>query len=93
MHFIEQENPITEKETDGDLSNTVFWVVTWPTEYSTGEDILFNATLQTLEYQFRGGLEADEIAGFFLDQSKAERLANSLLESENRKPPRLESLW
>lgn len=83
---------INERETDGDLSNTLFWVVTWPTDYSTYDDILFNATLQTLEYQFKGGLEADEIAGFFVDQYKAEKFARQVMESKDRTQPRLEDV-
>jgi len=71
---------------------TDFWVVTKPTddavleeypcsrEKSVLEDICFPTDLLGLMRQFRGGLEAKEIVGIWLDREAAEQVARRLLE-------------
>lgn len=71
---------------------TDFWVVTKPTDDEVHEefpwtesktvleDICFSTDLLGLMRQFRGGLEAQEIVGIWLDREPAEQVAQHLLE-------------
>ena len=56
-----------------------FWVVTKPSPVSTLEDILFPCTFPRLMLQVRGGLNEDEIAGIYADETEARKAAAMLL--------------
>ena len=49
-----------------------FYVVVNPTEHSTLEDIVFQASLKDLELQFKGGLTIEENPTLFTEQREAE---------------------
>lgn len=60
-----------------------FWVVTDPqkqgyTEETLG-DIMFSATMERMELQFRGGLKSEHIYGLYTSESVAKRAAEKLL--------------
>ena len=48
-----------------------FWVCLDPTPYSEIGDILFEASLQELELQFKGGLDMDRNPTLFTDRKEA----------------------
>lgn len=56
-----------------------FYVVVNPSEHSTREDILFQASLNDLELQFKGGLTADENPTLFTERDEAEAEAHGRL--------------
>lgn len=49
-----------------------FWVVVDPTEHSTLEDIVFQASLKDLELQFKGGLTIEQNPTLFTEHREAE---------------------
>lgn len=57
-----------------------FWVVTFPTQFSSLNDIFFEADIFDFALQLRGGLEVEEISGIFKNKAKAKKLAVKLLE-------------
>jgi len=56
-----------------------FWVITKPTKASSLADICFEADIMYMKNQFRGGLEAKDIIGFYKSKPKAEKIAEKLL--------------
>jgi len=60
-----------------------FWVVTDPRkqghENPEIDDIAFEANMERMELQFRGGLNADDIYGLYTSESQAKRAAEKLL--------------
>ncbi|OFX31050.1 MAG: hypothetical protein A2X08_18290 [Bacteroidetes bacterium GWA2_32_17] len=56
-----------------------FWVVTKPTKQSVLIDILFNADMKRMEFQFKGGLSSKEIIGIFTTKNEAEKVAKMAL--------------
>ena len=73
---------VTEKE-QGLKTDDIggFWVVTYPTELSILEDILFYAkNVLYMANQFKGGLKESEVYGFYFDEGKAKKAAKNLLE-------------
>lgn len=59
-----------------------FWVVTYPTKYSTLPDIVFKATVFDMMVQQAGGLRREEIAAIFKTKPKAEKLGKKLLKDQ-----------
>ena len=57
-----------------------FWVVTDPSRVCEIADILFEASLASLERQFRGGLTATDNPTLFTDREEAEREAKARLD-------------
>lgn len=58
--------------------STKFWVVTKPTNVSTLGDIIFECDIKGLGNQFRGGLNSDDIVGWY-DKETATRIATDLM--------------
>lgn len=56
-----------------------FWVVTQPRELSELADICFEADVQTLALQFKGGLLPDEIIGLYTESHEAKNTAQKAL--------------
>lgn len=56
-----------------------FWVVTRPGITTRIIDIMFEADMKKMYYQFMGGLQLEEIAGIYKSKSKAKKLATDLL--------------
>ena len=56
-----------------------FYVVVDPKPHSTREDIIFQASLQDLELQFKGGLTIDENPTLFTEREAAEAEAHGRL--------------
>lgn len=55
------------------------WIVTKPTPESEIVDILFSSTMDELELQFRGGLEAKNIVAIYTEEPEARRIAEGQL--------------
>ena len=51
------------------------WIVTRATTVSTLDDICFQATVHDLALQIKGGLDPDEILGWFDNASEANQIA------------------
>ena len=58
--------------------STKFWVVTIPTSESELGDILFETDIKGLGNQFRGGLNSDDIVGWY-DKETATQIATDLM--------------
>lgn len=56
-------------------------IVTFPTPNSTLPDICFSVDYLGLQRQFKGGLEAKEIAGIFSTKQEACKCAKRLLKT------------
>jgi hypothetical protein len=59
--------------------DTKIWLVIKPSLQSELVDILFETSLRGLELQFKGGLTADSIFGWYLDPVQAKKIAESLV--------------
>jgi hypothetical protein len=64
------------------------WIVTTPRKSSVLEDICFETTAEGLELQFKGGLTAREIVGFFSIEKDAREVAADLIRSRDREAAR-----
>ena len=58
-----------------------FWVVTRPGPESSLADILFEADVKRIAFQFRGGLNEDDIFAIFTTQNEASKEARRLMEA------------
>lgn len=63
------------------IVNSVFWIVTKPTNRSVLIDICFKSDWKGMQLQFLGGLTFDQIHGIFTDEAEAIRTAGELLAS------------
>ena len=63
----------TDTSTENGLGK--LWIVTKATKSSTLEDVLYQATPYELALQIKGGLEPDEIIGWFDNASEANQIA------------------
>ena len=59
-----------------------FWVVTYPTPNSLIQDICFESDVVYFANQMRGGLEMEEVYGFYKNESDAIAKAKELLNSK-----------
>lgn len=63
---------------------STFWVVTLPTLLSTPEDIVFESNPKEISKQFFGGLNPDDIVGFYTDKESALKIGKKLLKKCKR---------
>jgi len=62
----------------------VFYVVTYPSDVSVLEDIVFGADIFAFNNQLRGGLQPKEVYGFFKEEDEAVKQAKKLLEERDK---------
>ena len=58
-----------------------FWVVTYPSDISTLQDICFEVDAQSIYLQFKGGLDPEDIYSFYTDRRSAETAAKWLMQN------------
>jgi len=59
-----------------------FWVVTYPSGYSSIDDICFKSSIPGMMLQKAGGLEYRDLAGIFKTRKKAESFAKKLIQQK-----------
>jgi hypothetical protein len=68
------------------------WIVTRAGKHSVLQDIVFSCTIEELQRQFIGGLDASDIIGVWTDEKEARAMAKTVLACRDFTYAKLEKL-